>query len=80
MIRRGDELQHARLSVEDLDDIALRLRMRSLRGDLTAGAVAEALESVVVRRQIAQLARERKASGFVSSTWQRVSAWATTRQ
>ena len=75
-----DDVQHARLSLEDLDDIALRLRMRSIRGDITAGAVAEALESVVTRRQLAQLARERRASGFVSSTWHRMSAWATTRQ
>jgi hypothetical protein len=79
VIRRSD-LQHAQLSLEDLDDIALRLRMRSLRGDLTAGAVAKALESVVVRRQHAQLVRDRKSSGFVSSAWQRVSAWAITRQ
>jgi len=77
---RRDDVQHARLSAEDLDNIALRLRMRSIRGDMTAGAVAEALESVVMRRQLAQMQRDRRASGFMSSTWHRVSAWATTRQ
>ena len=74
-----DDARHARLGPEDLEDIALDLRMRSIAGDATAGAVAEALESVIRRRH---LANERKAAArFVSSTWHRMASWAaTTRQ
>lgn len=73
-----DDVRFARLSPEDLEEIALDLRMRSIQGDATAGAVAEALESVIRRRH---LAHERKmAARFVSSTWQRMASWATTRQ
>lgn len=73
-----DDVRFARLSPEDLEEIALGLRMRSIGGDTTAGAVAEALESVIRRRR---LAHERKmAARFVSSTWQRMAFWATTRQ
>lgn len=77
MMRR-DDVRFARLSNEDLDEIALDLRMRSIDGDTTAGAVAEALESVILRRQLRQLASERKAARFVSSTWHRMASWATT--
>lgn len=78
MMRR-DDARFARLRLEDLDEVALGLRMRSIGGDTTAGAVAEALESVILRRQLQQLANERKAAHFVSSTWQRMASWATTR-
>lgn len=77
MMRR-DDVRFARLGAEDLEEIALDLRMRSIGGDVTAGAVADALESVIRRRHLAQ---ERKmAARFVSSTWHRMASWATTRQ
>lgn len=73
-----DDVRFARLSPEDLEEIALDLRMRSIHGDATAGAVAEALESVIRRRQLAH--ERRMAARFMSSTWQRMASWATTRQ
>lgn len=73
-----DDVRFARLSPEDLEEIALDLRMRSIQGDATAGAVAEALESVIRRRHLAH--ERRMAARFVSSTWQRMASWATTRQ
>ncbi|WP_219210432.1 hypothetical protein [Variovorax boronicumulans] len=73
-----DDVRFARLRPEDLEEIALDLRMRSIGGDTTAGAVAEALEAVIRRRHLAQ---ERKmAAHFMSSTWHRMASWATTRQ
>lgn len=69
-----------RLSVDDLDHIALGLRLQSVRGDLTAGLVADALDSVVRRRHAAQMARRYvHANSFMSSAWQRVTAWASLR-
>lgn len=77
MMRR-DDVRFARLGAEDLEEIALELRMRSIGGDATAGAVADALESVIRRRHLAQ--ERRMAARFVSSTWHRMASWATTRQ
>jgi hypothetical protein len=73
-------LQPSRLTVEDLDQIAFRLRLQGVRGDLNAGLVADALESVARRRHAARMMRTRRHSnGFVSSAWQRVTAWASLR-
>ncbi len=54
-----DDVRHARLSVEDLTEIALAWRIEALRGDPTARAVAAALESVVRRRMAMAATRER---------------------
>ncbi|MGJ7490355.1 hypothetical protein [Variovorax sp. ZT4R33] len=79
-MRVDRDMRAARLSVEDLDNIALRLRLQGMRGDLNAGLVADALDSVVQRRHAAQLARTRRARhGLMSSAWQRVTAWASVR-
>lgn len=75
-----NDARMARLSVEDLDNIAFDLRMKSFRGDVNAGLVADALDSVVRRRHAAELARNRRAApAFVTSAWERVSAWANTK-
>ena len=74
------DLRMTRLSVDDLDHIALGLRPQCVRGDLNAGLVADALDSVVRRRHAAQRARPRlHANSFMSSAWQRVTAWASLR-
>lgn len=74
------DLHMTRLSVDDLDHIALGLRLQCVRGDLTAGLVADALDSVVRRRHAAQMARRyAHANSFMSSAWQRVTAWASLR-
>lgn len=74
------DLHMTRLSVDDLDHIALGLRLQCVRGDLTAGLVADALDSVVRRRHAAQMAKRYvHANSFMSSAWQRVTAWASLR-
>ena len=74
------DLHMTRLSVDDLDQIALGLRLQCVRGDLNAGLVADALDSVVRRRHAAQMARRHAhANNFMSSAWQRVTAWASLR-
>lgn len=74
------DLRMTRLSVDDLDHIALGLRLQCVRGDLNAGLVADALDSVVRRRHAAQRAQPRlHANSFMSSAWQRVTAWASLR-
>ena len=77
---RTPDLRMTRLSVEDLDHIAVGLRRQCVRGDLNAGLVADALESVVRRRHAAQMGRRHAhANNFMSSAWQRVTAWASLR-
>jgi hypothetical protein len=76
----GQNLQSSRLSVEDIDQIAFGLRMKGIRGDVNAGLVADALESVARRRHAARMMRSRRHSpGLMSSAWQRVTAWASLR-
>ncbi len=77
---RTPDLRMTHLSVEDLGQIAVGLRRQCVRGDLNAGLVADALESVVRRRHAAQMApRRRYANNFMTSAWQRVTAWASLR-
>lgn len=74
------DLRMTRLSVDDLGHIAQGLRLQCVCGDLNAGLVADALDSVVRRRHAAQMARPRlHADNFMSSAWQRVTAWASLR-
>ena len=76
----GQRLNTSRLSVEDLDQIAFGLRMQSIRGDVNAGLVADALDSVARRRHAARSARSHHHSkSFMSSAWQRVTDWASLR-
>ncbi|MBT2321507.1 hypothetical protein J7E62_03920 [Variovorax paradoxus] len=50
------DLRLARLSIGDLNQLALTWRLRALRGDKTVFAIAMALESVVqLRRDAARL-------------------------
>ena len=55
----ADKLHHARLSVDDLSQIAAGWRVRAEAGDSVAKAIADAMESVVRQRQAAALVRER---------------------
>lgn len=52
-------LHLARLSVDDPEEVALSWRIRSLRGDPTTAAIADALESVVRSRRAAAYTRDR---------------------
>ena len=74
------DVRMTRLSVDDLDHIALSLRLQCVRGDLNAGLVADALDSVIRRRHAAQMARRgAHANNFMASAWQRVTDWASLR-
>jgi hypothetical protein len=80
-MNQRDDIDLTSLSIGDFDDIVLSLRIRSFQGEPTAGAVADAIESVAERRHARRLADERMATGkFVSSTWRLVTAWASTKQ
>jgi hypothetical protein len=54
-----DDLHLARLSINDLNAIALSWRIRALQGDKTTVAIAEAFVSVALRRRAAAVARVR---------------------
>jgi hypothetical protein len=54
-----DDLYLARLSIDDLNGIALSWRMRAQQGDEVTVAIAEALMSVARRRRAAAVARVR---------------------
>jgi hypothetical protein len=50
-----DPLQFSRLSIEDLNGLALTWRIKAQRGDRTTAAIAGALTSVARRRRAAAL-------------------------
>jgi hypothetical protein len=58
-MEEDDDLHLARLSIDDLNQIALEWRLRALQGDKTVSAIAEAMETVVRQRRSVALARER---------------------
>jgi hypothetical protein len=77
-------LHLARLSIDDLEELALSWRIRSLRGDATTAAIAEALESVVRSRRAAAYARDRvlamrRALGALAPL-RRAAEWAVSRR
>lgn len=82
MMDEEDELLRlARLSVDDLSDIALQWRLRALRGDPTTTAIAEALESVVRQRRADILARARVlAAKNALASFRKAAVWAVSRR
>ena len=54
-----EDLHFARLSIDDLDELARSWRQRAQEGDATSSAVAKALQSVVRQRRAAAAARDR---------------------
>jgi hypothetical protein len=75
----SDKRSFARLSEEHLSDIAESFRYRSQHGDLTAGAIADAVESVIRVRCDANVIRQRSPVVRVRRALRRVAGWAVAR-
>lgn len=81
MAEEDEDLHLARLSIEDLHELALSWRLRALQGDATTAAVAAAIESVVQQRRAAVAARERVlAARRAWSPLRRAAEWAVSRR
>lgn len=81
MAEEDEDLHLARLSIEDLNELALSWRLRALHGDATTAAIAAAIESVVQQRRAAVAARERVLAA--RRTWsplRRAAEWAVSRR
>ena len=74
-----DQRNFARLSECHLIDIAQSFRHRSHDGDMTAGAIADAVESVIRVRCDANFIRQRSPAVRVRRALRRVAGWAVAR-
>ncbi|MGJ7580505.1 hypothetical protein ACSFA3_10025 [Variovorax sp. RHLX14] len=75
----GVKPSFARLSESHLSDIAQSFRNRSHDGDMTAGAIADAVESVIRVRCDANVIRQRSPAVRVQRVLRRVAGWAVAR-
>lgn len=75
----GVKPSFARLNESHLSDIAQSLRNRSHDGDMTAGAIADAVESVIRVRCDANFLRQRSPAVRVQRALRRVAGWAVAR-
>ncbi|WP_076997166.1 hypothetical protein [Variovorax sp. KK3] len=81
MAFQEDDLRFARLSSDDLEQVAQALRDHALRGDPAAALVAMAIESVARQRRAAAIVRERVVAA--RSAWsplRRAAEWAVSRR
>ena len=77
MTMANDNLHLARLSIEDMNQIALTWRSRAKEGEPATCAIAAALESVVRQRQAEALVHERtRAARRGWAPLQRAATWA----
>ncbi len=76
MTMSNDKLHLARLSVEDMHQIALTWRARAQKGDPATCAIAAAMESVVRQRRATALVRERITTRRAWAPLQRAATWA----
>ena len=79
MIMVGDKRSFARLNASHLSDIARSMRNRSHDGDTTAGAIADAVESVIRVRCDANEIYQRSPVVRVRRALRRVAGWAVPR-
>ncbi len=74
-----DQRNFARLSESHLSDIVQSFRHLSHDGDMTAGAIADAVESVIRVRCDANVVRQRSPAVRVKRAIRRVAGWAASR-